>query len=80
MNILDKIIAYKRKEVADRKEKSPIKLLEKSEFFSSQVFSLKKHLLDDDIGIIAEYKRKSPSKGIINDKSSVGKVTLGYVS
>ena len=80
MTILDKIIAYKKKEVADRKKKSPIKLLEKSEFFSFPVFSLKKHLLNDDIGIIAEYKRKSPSKGIINDKSSVEKVTAGYVS
>ena len=80
MTILDKIITNKKKEVADRKEKSPIRLLEKSEFFSSPVFSLKKYLLNDDIGIIAEYKRKSPSKGIINDKSRAEDVTKGYVS
>ena len=41
---------------------------------------MKKHLLNDDIGIIAEYKRKSPSKGIINDKSRVEDVATGYVS
>lgn len=29
-------------------------------------------------GIIAEFKRKSPSKGIINDKLSVQEVTNGY--
>jgi indole-3-glycerol phosphate synthase len=29
-------------------------------------------------GIIAEYKRKSPSRGIINEKHSVNEVTKGY--
>jgi len=37
MNILDKIVAYKRKEVDERKELYPIKLLQKSLYFSSPI-------------------------------------------
>ncbi len=44
-------------------------------------FPLKDFLLDAQrTGIIAEFKRQSPSKGIINDKVSVEDVTTGYNS
>ncbi|MGC4020628.1 MAG: indole-3-glycerol phosphate synthase TrpC [Cyclobacteriaceae bacterium] len=80
MNILDKIIAHKRKEVAERKKLFPVKQLERSKYFESQSFSLREFLLrDDKSGIIAEFKRKSPSKGIINASVSVKDVTSGYV-
>lgn len=79
MNILDKIIAYKRTEVAARKEKTSVAELEKSAAFTRPVLSLKQSLLDDTkTGIIAEFKRKSPSKGIINDKADVVAVTSAY--
>jgi len=80
MNILEQIVAYKKKEVAERKSLYPVKLLEKSIYFNSPCVSLKKYLLrDDKTGIIAEFKRKSPSKGIINQYTNVERTTIGYM-
>lgn len=80
MNILDKIIDYKRVEVAERKELYPTKLLEQSIFFESQPVSLRKYIQrPDKSGIIAEIKRKSPSKGVINAHVSVERTSIGYM-
>ncbi|OEK05124.1 indole-3-glycerol phosphate synthase TrpC [Roseivirga misakiensis] len=80
MDILDKIIAHKIKEVEDRKSLFPEKLLEQSLYFDGQSVSLKKYLLREDMsGIIAEFKRKSPSKGMINSHAKVEKTTIGYM-
>jgi indole-3-glycerol phosphate synthase len=81
MNILEKIIARKSKEVAAKKNDVPEQELEKGRYFSRQTLSLRKRLLDDKYtGIIAEYKRRSPSKGIINDRDSVEAVTMAYTA
>jgi indole-3-glycerol phosphate synthase len=80
MNILDEIIAYKKKEVADRQELYPVKLLEQSHYFATQPVSLKKYIQRDDLsGIVAEIKRKSPSKGVINPHVSVERTSIGYM-
>jgi indole-3-glycerol phosphate synthase len=80
-NILDKIIDYKRLEVADRKKATPVALLEKKAGFGRQPLSLRSFLKDPDrTGIIAEFKRRSPSKGVINDWSGVEEVTGGYAA
>ena len=79
MNILDTIIARKKMEVAERKQKISVADLEKGKFFANKTLSLRSFLLDENkTGIIAEYKRKSPSKGIINDKATVEEVTTAY--
>ena len=79
MNILDTIIAKKKIEVAERKKTKSISELKKGLFFKNETLSFKEYLLrKDKTGIIAEYKRKSPSKGIINDTSTVSEVTTAY--
>src|SRR5688572_9071483 len=79
MNILDEIIEYKKQEVKIKKSKIKMADLEKRELFSRQVLPLKDFLLDKSkTGIIAEFKRRSPSKGIINPDVDVVEVTKGY--
>jgi indole-3-glycerol phosphate synthase len=79
MNTLEKIIADKYLEVEIRKQQRPAAFLEKSSAFSRTPLSLKSFLLDPTkSGIITEFKRKSPSKGLINGTSSVEVVCNGY--
>lgn len=77
MTILDKIIERKKQEVGEAKSKISLQELKDSEFFGRPTFSLKKSVTNKD-GIIAEFKRKSPSKGIINDKVSPLEVVSSY--
>jgi len=80
MNILDQIIEHKRKEVSERKELYPVKFLEQSIYFETQPVSLKKYIQrEDKSGIIAEIKRKSPSKGVINPYVSIERTSIGYM-
>ncbi len=79
MNILEKIVAQKKEEVKSQKLKVNIQELKQSEYFSGKTLSLRKFLLDETkTGIIAEFKRKSPSKGIINGNVEIAKVTSAY--
>ena len=78
--ILDTIVAHKRQEISARRELVPTKLLETSLYFGSQPLSLRKYLLrEGGSGLIAEFKRKSPSKGWINQYAPVERTTLGYM-
>ena len=80
MDILEKIISHKQKEVSERKELYPVKLLEKAIYFEGTPVSLKKYIQrPDKSGVIAEIKRKSPSKGMINPHVSVEKTSIGYM-
>jgi indole-3-glycerol phosphate synthase len=79
MNILDQIIETKKAEVNLRKDKFPLRDLEKRRYFKRQPLSMTASVLDPDkTGIIAEFKKKSPSRGLINDKDTVEEVTTGY--
>ena len=78
-NILDQIVARKKVEVVAAKKKTSYTKLEESEYFNRSPLSFRNFLLDPSkTGIIAEFKRKSPSKGIINDQVKVKKVTQAY--
>lgn len=80
MNILEQIVQHKKREVEERKELYPIKLLERSPYFSTKPLSLSKYILRSDLsGIIAEFKRHSPSQGYINQFAIPERVTLGYM-
>ncbi|MAB48081.1 MAG: indole-3-glycerol phosphate synthase [Flavobacteriaceae bacterium] len=78
MNILDKIVIDKRKEVALRKNLIPFKQLETSVLFERPTISLSNRLKNSTSGIIAEHKRRSPSKSIINQNLNVQDVAKGY--
>ncbi|MCU0431474.1 MAG: indole-3-glycerol phosphate synthase TrpC [Cytophagaceae bacterium] len=77
--ILDKIVEQKKQEVAQRKSETSLEDLRRSPYFSKPKYSLTKSLLHPEkSGIIAEHKRKSPSKGIINASLSLEQVVKGY--
>lgn len=79
MNILDKIVDQKRKEVEQQKDFTTISKLKTYSCFDQEVPSLKAYLLSDKHnGIISEFKRSSPSKGIINRMATVEKVVPMY--
>lgn len=80
MTILEHIIAQKHLEVKERKYLSPVHLLEKGILFKRRPFSLQNFLLRKDLfGIIAEFKRKSPSRGVMNEFASSDKVCGEYI-
>ena len=78
MTILEKIISSKTKELKILKSLNSIKDLENKKLFEKQTFSLKERLELSRHGIIAEHKRKSPSKSIINDNIKLKNVIKGY--
>jgi indole-3-glycerol phosphate synthase len=78
MNILDQIIASKKREVALKKSIIPIKQFEQSVLFERKTNSLVQHLSNSSSGIIAEHKRRSPSKSIINQSNSVDEIVTSY--
>ncbi|WP_430409719.1 indole-3-glycerol phosphate synthase TrpC [Kordia sp.] len=78
MTILDKIIADKHKEVALKKGIIPTSQLEASVLFERKTMSLATALRESNTGIIAEFKRRSPSKAVINQSASVQDVAKGY--
>ncbi|MEL6867565.1 MAG: indole-3-glycerol phosphate synthase TrpC, partial [Bacteroidota bacterium] len=80
MDILTKIVAHKKEEIARRKALYPIPLLEQSIYFNTPAVSLKTYICrKDKSGIIAEFKRRSPSKGNINPYAKVEEVSIAYM-
>lgn len=77
---LDEIVLSKKKEIEFRKKVARQEIFESSPFFSRSPFSLSRALSENNTGIIAEYKRKSPSKGLINDKVAASEVASVYAS
>lgn len=79
MTILDKIVIKKKEEVAAAKKNVSLAELEAMPLFQRNCYNLRESILDPNkTGIIAEYKRASPSKGLINGTSTVEEVVAGY--
>ena len=79
MTILREILNYKAAEIEKNRAIKPVKELEKGTYFDRETISLTDKILDPSrSSIIAEFKRVSPSKGVINGCASVIKVTSGY--
>ncbi len=77
-NILEKIIAVKRREVEASKRRTSIDQLKCSVLFSRPCLSLSASLRNSRTGIIAEFKRKSPSLGWIHADADPERVTRAY--
>ena len=78
MDILTNIIDKKLKEIEFLKNSISIPTLEGSSFFKDKTKSLSKSIKQSEIGIIAEHKRKSPSKSDINHLTSSESIIKGY--
>ena len=80
MNILEQIIADKRKEVSDRSKSISLSQLREAPLYIRECISLRESLLKiESAGIIAEFKRRSPSKGWIFPDADVVEVTGSYL-
>jgi len=81
MNILEQIIEHKRREVASRKQDVRLSALRAFEYFQRAPLSLRRSLIDHPtFGIIAEFKRSSPSAGQIRKNVAPADVAREYES
>ena len=77
--ILDKILEEKCREVAAQKKSVPIGQLMDDIFYARKRLSMSRALAQAvPAGVIAEFKRKSPSKGFIKENAVVGDIVSGY--
>lgn len=77
MDILEKIVKDKRQEVASKMKQLPLTYLMRSPLLKRDVYSMSQSIIDGS-GIITEFKRRSPSKQVINQKDSVIEIVSQY--
>lgn len=79
MNILEKIVITKREEIAEAKKLFPKSMLKDRKLYHASTNSVSKGIKDGgNTGIITEFKRRSPSKGWLNENANPEEVTKGY--
>ncbi|MFT4791644.1 MAG: indole-3-glycerol phosphate synthase [Arcticibacterium sp.] len=80
MNILDRIVADKRVEVSLKMGLVSVSYLEASGLFERSCTSMSKAVARSKSGIIAEHKRRSPSRDVINNSLKLPAVVTGYTN
>ena len=80
MDILETITAHKRIEVARQKEAVPLEIMFNlgSQRLNRPVCSMRKALERSSSGIIAEFKRRSPSKGWLCPDAKIEEIIPAY--
>lgn len=80
MDILDEIVAYKRIEVMRFKEQLPEREIHRrvEMLLGNDLPSMRESLMESRTGIIAEFKRRSPSKGWIKEDGKAAEIPIGY--
>jgi indole-3-glycerol phosphate synthase len=79
MDILEMICAHKRQEIERQKEEMPLDyILNFLDVAGHSTISLKQALIHSSSGIIAEFKRRSPSKGWIHPNADAPTITQAY--
>ena len=74
MNVLSEIISKKRERVAKAKERVPLEPVRRS----AKPHAFRAALRVDQINIIAEFKRRSPSKGVIRADANLKEIVQSY--
>ncbi len=83
MDVLAKILAQKRKRVEQSKREVPLDRLQSDAYAkraSATPHALSNALRSDAINIIAEFKRRSPSKGVIRADADLGSIVKSYAA
>lgn len=78
IDILTQIVEHKKLEVSAKKSQKSVEELMDSKYFHRQKLSLKYAVKKSPNGIIAEFKRKSPSKQNINIKAEIDEILPIY--
>jgi len=80
MDILTEIVAHKRIELEAFKAEKPLSVIAKEveNLLDTKPASMRQALMTSDSGIIAEFKRKSPSKGWIKEEGKAEEIPLSY--
>ncbi len=79
MNHLETILRHKRQEITVRQKECPAERLKDMPLFDRRTLSLKNRLAGRRIGVIAELKKASPSRGIIREPFDPGAIACDYV-
>lgn len=80
MDILTEIVAHKRTELEAFKAQRPLREIARQveSILDTKPASMRQALMASESGIIAEFKRKSPSKGWIKEEGKAEEIPMSY--